>query len=156
MDSRPWQLRKNTFNHEKNNKLALSDIPEEIILAVLGNYQGESPEKVIRTILERIIKITPNQLLLQKYIRQLGILSKLRNLQVETFKLIEDMGIRYNIETDVIYQKGMEKGVEKGVEKGKKEMIVELLKDASLSVEKIARIAKVSVAYIRQIQKEME
>jgi len=127
--------------------LVASDIPEEIILAVLGNYWEDSPEKVIQTILKRIIQITPNELLLQKYIRQLGVLSKLRNLQVETFKQIEGMGIRYNIETDVVYQKG--------IEEGKKEMIIELLKDASLSIEKIASMAKVSGAYVKQIQKEI-
>lgn len=57
------------------------------------------------------------------------------------------MGIRYSIETDVIYQRG--------VEKGKKEMIVELLKDASLSIEKIVHMAKVPVSYMH-IQKEVK
>jgi hypothetical protein len=35
-------------------------------------------------------------------------------------------------------------------------MIIELLKDASLGIEKIAHMAKVPVDYIRQIQKEMK
>lgn len=58
------------------------------------------------------------------------------------------MGIRYNIETDVVYQKG--------IEKGKKEMIIELLKDASLSIEKIANMTKVPIVYVRQVQKEVK
>lgn len=35
-------------------------------------------------------------------------------------------------------------------------MIIEMLKDSSISLEKIAKFAKVTLVYVKQIQKEIE
>ena len=74
------------------------------------------------------------------------------------------MGLTYNVTEDFLYQQGVEKGieqgieqgVEKGVEKEKREMIVRMLKDNTLSVKKIADIAGVTVAHVKQVAKELE
>ncbi len=58
------------------------------------------------------------------------------------------MGLTYNIEQDYLYQQG--------VEKGKKELISEMLKDGTLTGDKIASLAKVSVEYVKQVAKELK
>jgi predicted transposase YdaD len=58
------------------------------------------------------------------------------------------MAIVYDKKTDVFYQEGFEEA--------KKELIVEMLKDGTLTIEKIASLAKVSVEYVRQVAKELK
>ncbi len=81
----------------------------------------------------------------RKYIRQLSVLARLRNLNKKTQKQIGDMGILYDITEDYLYQQG--------IEKGKQDVIVELLKEGTLPIEKIASMAKVSVGYVQQVAK---
>ncbi len=56
------------------------------------------------------------------------------------------MGILYDITEDYLYQEG--------IEKAKQDMIVELLKEGTLTIEKIASTAKVSVDYVKQVARE--
>ncbi len=58
------------------------------------------------------------------------------------------MGLTYNVTEDFLYQQGLEKG--------KKEMIIEMLKDGTLTIEKIASLAKVSVEYTAEVKKELK
>jgi predicted HTH domain antitoxin len=62
-----------------------------------------------------------------------------------------DMGLLYDITKDYLYQEGLTKGIEKG----KKELIISLLEDKAFSIEKIARLAKVSADYVEAIAKEL-
>lgn len=54
------------------------------------------------------------------------------------------MSITYDFKTDYWYQEA------------KKEMLIELLKDGIYSAKKIAKLAKVDVKYVREIEKEIE
>ncbi len=58
------------------------------------------------------------------------------------------MGILYDITEDYLYQQG--------IEKGKQDVIVELLKEGTLPVEKIASTTKVSVGYVQQVAKGLK
>jgi predicted transposase YdaD len=129
-----------------------SQIPEEIILAILSNFKEQKPAEVIRLILRRLYEIGTEEIVLRKYIRQLSVLARLRNLTKETHKQVQDMGLTYDITKDYLYQEGLEKGLEKG----KKEMIIELLKDGTLSVQKIAALAKVPVERVKELAKELK
>jgi predicted transposase YdaD len=62
------------------------------------------------------------------------------------------MGLLYDITKDYLYQEGLEKGVEKG----KHEVIVTMLKDGTLPVEKIAALTGVALGEVRQIAKELK
>ena len=42
-------------------ELTQKDIPEALILAVLADYEGEKPEKVISTIIEKLKKVSGNE-----------------------------------------------------------------------------------------------
>jgi hypothetical protein len=44
-----------------------------------------------------------------KYIRQLSVLARLRNLTKETQKQVTDMGLLYDITKDYLYQEGLSK-----------------------------------------------
>ena len=127
--------------------LISSDIPEEILLAILGDFQNESPESVVARILERLLATSKDTLKLQRYVRQLVVMSKLRNLQNRTLQNIEKMPIEFDIEDDVIYQRGKKEERE--------EMITEMLRDGALSTEKIAAYAKVPVEYVQQLRQAL-
>ncbi|MBD0256822.1 MAG: hypothetical protein ICV83_13975 [Cytophagales bacterium] len=58
------------------------------------------------------------------------------------------MGLTYNITKDYLYKEGQKTK--------EKELIVELLKEGTLSVEKIAAVAKVPVQRVKQLAKELK
>ncbi len=62
-------------------KFLTSNQPEEIILAILANFGTNKPEEIVRKILQKIESIIGRGLNLEKYARQLQILSMLRKLQ---------------------------------------------------------------------------
>ena len=143
------------YEHER---LLSSDIPEEILLAVLGNFQNESPEAVVAKILDRLQSASPDTRKLQRYVRQLVVMSKLRNLQEETLLNIEKMPFDFDIETDVFYRRGKEAGEkekEQEKEQEKERMVLEMLRDGVLRLEKIAAYAHVSVDYVKELQQQL-
>lgn len=128
-------------------RLLSSDIPEEILLAVLGDFKNESPEVVVSNILKRLQIASQDVSKLPRYVRQLVVMSKLRNLQNNTLQHIETMPFEFDIESDVVYQRGKEEG--------KEEMINEMLRDEALPLEKIATYASVSIDYVKQLQQKL-
>jgi predicted transposase YdaD len=144
------------YSHQN---LLSSNVPEEIILTILTDFEGNKAEDVLRNILHKLQAIGGQEITLRKYIRQLAMLARLRNLVQETQKQVKDMGLTYNITEDPLYQEGLLKGEEKGIEKGQKarekSLIIDMLKDGTLTVEKIATLAKVSVEYVKQVAGEM-
>lgn len=136
-----------------------SEIPEEIMLAILGNYGEHETEQIINKIIDRLQQFTTDQIVLQRYFQQLLVLSRLRKLEVQTKKQIEGMPITYNIKTDGLYKEGIKDGKREGkiegIKEGKKETIIEMLKDPSMSEEKIAKFTKTSLAFVRKIREEM-
>jgi hypothetical protein len=95
-----------------------SEHPEEVILAILANFEGKSPEDVIKSIVSRLKQLKSDTLLLNRFLIQLRVISKIRNLQPETHKIITDMVFQYNIEEDVVYQEGKSRGEATGEARG--------------------------------------
>ena len=108
-------------------ELLRSDVPEEVILAVLGKFSTEQSLTFIKRILYRLKELSSDEKSLKKYINQLTILSRLRKLEAETKKQATDMPIHYDIETDGLYLEGIEKGEKKGLEKAVKSVMSKLL-----------------------------
>jgi predicted transposase YdaD len=103
-----------------------SDIPEQVILALLADFGQEKDEEVIDKILSRLVQLKTDEVLLSKYINQLFVLARLRgNLDVALSKQINNMALTIDIEQSILFKKGLEKGIEKGIEKGKLEGILE-------------------------------
>ncbi len=70
------------------------------------------------------------------------------------------MGLLYDITKDYLYQEGLvkgeEQGLEKGLAKGKHEVVVTMLKDGTLPIEKIAAFTGVAVDEVRRIAQELK
>lgn len=67
-------------NELDTEKLLRSRVPEVILLAMLSKYEKKRSERVLRLIIEKIQRHSGSDKLVSKYISQLLILSKLRNL----------------------------------------------------------------------------
>ncbi len=141
-----------------------SQVPEEIILAVLADFKKHNPAEVLKRILARLQEVSQEEIALRKYVRQLSILARLRNLTRETHKQVQDMGLLYDITKDYLYQEGLVKGEEKGLAKGlakgreeeKKKNIAKMLLKQKSSVEEIADFFEVTVAYVEAVARELK
>jgi predicted transposase YdaD len=136
--------------------LLTSDIPEEITLAILSDFQNEEPATVVRQILQRLVKASTGKRKLQRYIRQLTVLAQLRNLRDETKNQLQTMPITFDITKDSWYLKGKAEGKAQGKaeegEKVKRNMIISLLRNTTLSVAAIAQAAEVDETYVAELK----
>ncbi len=132
--------------------LLTSAVPEEIMLAILSDFQNEDPGTVVKQIIESLKRASDDTVKLQRYIRQLTVFAGLRNLREETRKQIETMAIETNfdISKDSLYLEG----VEKGIEESKRRLVVNLLNNTKLSVTDIAQVAEVSQQYVEYLKQQ--
>ncbi|MCC5943870.1 MAG: hypothetical protein JJT94_02975 [Bernardetiaceae bacterium] len=98
-----------------------SEYAEEVIMAVLTDFGEETREAVVRKILMRLSQLKSDKTALNKYVRQLLILARLRNQLPNIIQNeLGNMGtIGYDIEQDEVYLQGLEKGKAAGLEEGK-------------------------------------
>ncbi len=112
-------------------------------------------------ILQNLMKVVGRLPRLQKYQRQLHVLSRLRKLHPISLKEIQAMPIHYDIEADELYLAGIEKGIEKGIKKGiekgvelqQHETVVRMLKTERFSDTEIPGFAGVTVRYVQKVKK---
>jgi predicted transposase/invertase (TIGR01784 family) len=141
-----------------------SNIPEEVVLAILADFEGINPTKIIEEIVRRLQQISDKSLRLSKYEKQLEILSKLRKLQKETIQTITQMGWEYELETDIRYLQGIDKGKEQGIEQGieitKQEanlrFVTFLLSSTKFTIEEIAKLADVTTEFVEKVKRELQ
>ena len=160
-----------------------SDKPEVVILAVLADFGKDKPKKVIKQILEHLLKIVGRVPSLKKYHQQLLVLSRLRKLEVITKTEIILMPIHYEIETDGLYlegieigreqgigigvekgigigvekgiEQGLEKGMEQGIEKTNTEAVTRMLRQQKFTLADIMLIQNVSESFVRKIAQDL-
>ncbi|MEM6272144.1 MAG: hypothetical protein AAF998_22090, partial [Bacteroidota bacterium] len=142
-----------------------SDIPEEIILAILADHQGDDPVKVMQSIQHRLIAVENDPTEQQKFLQQLRVLSRIRKLEYVFSENAKDMPLTFDIKEDHFYQKGVAEGKTEGraegrVEgkaegkiEGKIEMIINLLSEG-MPIKKIATIADLPIDQIQEIKKQ--
>ena len=128
-----------------------STIPEVVLLTILSKFEKIDAENLIHRIITQLRILAPEELRLRKYIRQLEMLSKLRNLQPLTTKITEAMPIVYDIETDIRFLQGKEKGETSG-----KEIVVLNMLKNGLSVEQIIEIASLNRDFVLKIKKKWD
>ena len=106
-----------------------SQVPGVVLIAILANYPPENAENILRRVLENVKKPTPDEHQLRKYVKQVLVLARLREINFLATKIIEEMPITFNIdiEKDVLYLRGEAKGEAKGKLDGKVEGKVETL-----------------------------
>jgi hypothetical protein len=143
----------NQFSYES---FIASNVPEEVVLAILSDFDGVSPEIVIQKIITRLQQLTDKKLRLTKYEKQLEILSKLRKLQKQTIQTITQMGWEYELETDIRYLQGIEKGEEKKDTEKNIQFVTNLLVNNrfNFDVDSIANLAGVSVEFVENLDKK--
>jgi hypothetical protein len=128
------------------NEFLNSSNPEEILLAILGKYDKSKAEDLIVRILTKLKDLVGSDLQLRKYLKQLEMLSKLRNLQAQTTKITEKMGVLYDMETDIRFLQGKEAQVRLNV--------IGLLKMGVLSNLQIAQAFGVPVEFVNGVKKQ--
>ncbi|TAE44871.1 MAG: hypothetical protein EAY69_10885 [Cytophagales bacterium] len=138
----------------KYQKFIDSAIPEQVILAILCDFEQEDAEKVLEKIILTLKKISKDEITLHKYIRQILILSRLRNLTDFFHKTIENnMPITFDIdiENDVLYKRGEMKGEIRE----KKQVVINLIKEGCTN-EFISKITSLTIEEIEEIRKEIK
>lgn len=133
-----------------------SNIPEYVILGILGNFGNDEPETAAENILKKLIAITEtenrykNTLEQQKYLKQIDVISQLRGLQSIIIKLIKNMAITLDITKDIHY---IEAKIEGKIEGQTLEKNKNILKGHSkgMSITELADFFEVSVDYVKKI-----
>jgi hypothetical protein len=120
-----------------------SDKPEEIILGILANFQGETPENALKQILVRVKETTKGDFSLNRYFNQLRVLAQLRNLELNLKNAMDSIAEYIKEERDVLYLRGQEKIIES------------LLTKLNYSLEQIADIAGVSLDFVKSVKQRL-
>lgn len=95
-----------------------SDNPIEIILIILCDFSLQDERIVIKNIIQRLKEKIFEETKYSKYIRQLEILSQLRDLQSIVIEEENKMAFIYDIEKDLRFKQGLNRGLEQGLEQG--------------------------------------
>jgi len=120
-----------------------SDIPEEVLLAILCNFGEVEPEIVIEEIFIKLRTLQESNLNFQRSVRQLDMLSLLRDLQPLILKQEQKMALTLDIKKDLRYQQGTEERT--------LEITLEMIKKG-LDNELISEITKLSIQDIEAIR----
>ena len=129
--------------------------PEEIILAVLGNFGNESPASALSQIIQRLQETKTDQTTLKKHFRQLRILAKLRKLDLKFDDMIQNMAKYIDVENDYFFIKGKQEGQNIAREKELTKFVTNLLQKLNLSFEQIADIAGTTVDFVKSVQRQL-
>ena len=130
------------------DQMLTSTVPEEIILSILGEYPKKDAVAVVQKILNRLQELCGDSIRLQKYVKQLTILSRLRKLEGVTRNGIKKMAITYDVSTDSLYQEGKREGKQEGIEQV---FQVKQLLDVGKTEREISQITKLSLATVQRI-----
>ncbi len=126
-----------------------SDVPEEVILALLCDFGQDQPVEVVRQIIRHLHKIVRRPQHLKKHQQQLVILSRLRKLYSITKPEIDVMQkfLDYDVESDELYLEG----IEKGIALRDRQIIRRLWDSGEYDIPAIARLMGLSEERIRQV-----
>ncbi len=147
-----------------------SDIPQEVLLAILGDFEGENPEMIMEKILARLQSLVKQKKKLQKLTFQLHVLTGLRNLR-KIFQLkIKNMPLQFDldIKNDPFFLEGKEEGKEEGIEIGTEkgieigmtkkdfENVRNFLLNTDFSDERISFLLNVKLTFIDEVRNKIK
>jgi hypothetical protein len=137
------------------HELLNSNLPESVMLAILGDFQNENPKQVIATILDRLRTVVRDDIFLQKCFFRLEILSELRNLETETIKQIRNMPITgIDIRKTYFYQEVQRLNREEDREESLKKVATNLLKKG-MTIDFICECTGLSKSKVKELQKKV-
>ncbi len=122
--------------------------PEEVVLSILANFKGESPENALKQIIQRIEETAKGDFALKKYFKQLRILAQLRKLEQKLKDIVMDSIAKYiDEERDVAFLVGFDKG--------KESVVINLLSQTDFGFDKIANIANVTIEFVQSVKQKI-
>ena len=124
-----------------------SNKPEEVVLSILANFEGENPENALRQIISRVKETTKGEFSLNRYFNQLRVLAQLRNLELNLKIAMDSIAEYIKEERDVLYLRGQERTEER--------IVKNLLSEGNFTVDKIAKIAGVAVDFVKSVQRQL-
>ncbi|MEM0999576.1 MAG: hypothetical protein AAGN35_21135 [Bacteroidota bacterium] len=136
--------------------LLASEIPEEVILAILSNHGREAPKQVARRILQRLRSLESDRNELSRLAEQLITLSRIRKLEYIFTEELKAMPFTIDIEKDALYQKGNEKGFERGQQKNQREVARKMLRLKQYPIEEIVSLSGLTEAEVMHLQENVE
>jgi len=138
------------------NLLLTSDVPEEKMLAILANLGKGNQREAIETIVNQVIEDSQGEFSKLRRIKQMRILSQLRNLAPENLAIMDDLTGFFTVEKDIFYKLGEKKGLEKGIEKSKAKLVRNLLLNTDFTIRRIAALVDVKEYFVRKIKKTLK
>jgi hypothetical protein len=119
--------------------------PEELLLAILGNFENDSIDIVLEKMFQRAKKVVNETFSIEKFVIQLEAFAQFRNY-FEPYKLILNkvMPIEFK------------RGEKLGEKKNRDNMILALIKKGKMSLEDIAEVAQVDIEYVKEISKKIK
>ena len=115
-------------------KFLASEIPEELIMGIMADFQGHPPRAVMQLIMQKLFKMRSSGSDRDRYLRQLGVFARNKKLEKEFKEVLEVMPGYFNIQEDYLYQEGKAKGEEMA----KRASALKMLKRGKLSEEEIS------------------
>ncbi len=142
-----------------------SNSAEEVIFAILTDFENQSSETIIQKIFKRIEELEKDPLRFGKYVNQLEILSKTRKLQKVINQKINNMPIEYDLKTDIRFLQGkevMREEVEKAQKRAEQERqkAEQIAQQAEQKVEKaeqkVEQIAQQAEQKVEKAEQKVE
>lgn len=124
-----------------------SNRPEEVLLSILANFNGDNIETALQQIIERVDETSSSDLSFKKHFNQLRVLAHLRNLGVKLDKTMDSIVPFIKEENDVLYIRGQRKTKER--------FVINLLTQTDWSVECIADVVEVPVEFVEEVRQKM-
>ena len=124
-----------------------TNAPEAIVMAILGDTQNQTPQKVIDDVMIALKNNTIDEIELRKFLAQLQVISNLRNLQSEILKIIEIMPLTIDLSKDPLIKRLTEAATLTSIQK--------MLASGILTIEQIADFTNTTPAFVLKVQKEM-
>ncbi len=128
-------------------KFIKSSKPEDIIMAVLSDFGKNTSEIALNHIIHRLEETIDDNRTFQKYITQLRVLSKLRNLDIKLDDMIHNWDKYIDAENDYLYIRGQKAQQEK--------VVTNLLSQTDFGNEKIANIANVTIEFVENVKEKL-
>ena len=135
------------LNELNYDDFLMSQIPEEIIFAILCDFKGEQEEKVVRSIFTKLKKVSNHPVKLKKFVRQLEMLSHLRKLDELINKISYEMPVLIDVKESAFYKRGVRENAHTA--------IINMLND-NLPIDKIAHYQQVTIDDVIAIKNELD
>jgi predicted transposase/invertase (TIGR01784 family) len=136
--------------------LLRSDNPEEKMLAILADFGGGDPGRIIEDIMTQVITTSEGDFSKLRHVQQLRILSQLRNFTPNNLEIMDSIANYITKEKDILYLVGEQVGIVKGIEKGKKAFVKNLLLNTDFTIAKIAALSDVTEAFVKKVKKTLK